>query len=130
MAVHFQQLRVKKIYKETPDCVIITFDVPGSLEDLFQYTHGQNVTLKKMIEGEELRRSYSICSAPFEDRLSIAVKKVATGKFSSYANELLREGDDIEVLPPTGRFNTILNTRNKKSYLAFAAGSGCERASR
>ncbi len=124
MAVHFQQLRVKKIHKETDDCVIITFDVPGTLKDLFQYSHGQNVTLKKTIEGEEIRRSYSICSAPFEDRLSIAVKKVATGKFSSYANELLREGDDIEVLPPTGRFNTILNTGNKKSYLAFAAGSG------
>ena len=67
MAVHFHPLIVKKIHKETPDCVIITFDIRESLKDLFQYTHGQNVTLKKNIDGEEIRRSYSLCSAPFEN---------------------------------------------------------------
>jgi ring-1,2-phenylacetyl-CoA epoxidase subunit PaaE len=124
MAVHFHPLTVKKVHKETPDCVIITFDIPESLKDLFQYAHGQNVTLKKNINGKEIRRSYSICSAPFENRLSIAVKKVATGMFSTYANDHLQKGDIIDVLPPTGRFNTELKTGNKKNYLAFAAGSG------
>ncbi len=124
MAVHFHPLTIKKVYKETPDCVIITFDIPGALKDLFQYAHGQNVTLKKNIDGEEIRRSYSICSAPFENRLSVAVKKAATGKFSTYANAHFKKGDIIDVLPPTGSFNTPLKTDNKKNYLAFAAGSG------
>ncbi len=124
MAVHFHTLAVKSIYKETSDCVIITFDIPESLKELFQFSQGQNVTLKKNIDGEAIRRSYSICSAPFEDRLSIAVKKVAGGKFSTYANRELKQGDLLEVMPPTGRFNTPLIKTNKKNYVAFAAGSG------
>ncbi|MEP7144614.1 MAG: 1,2-phenylacetyl-CoA epoxidase subunit PaaE [Ferruginibacter sp.] len=124
MAVHFHSLTVKKVYKETPDCVIITFDIPESLKELFQYVHGQSVTLKKNIDGEQIRRSYSICSAPFENKLSVAVKRAGKGKFSTYVNAHLQKGDLVDVLPPTGRFNTALKTANKKSYLAFAAGSG------
>lgn len=124
MAVHFHPLKVSRVFKETPDCVIITFEIPGSLKDLFKYAHGQNITLKKMIDGVEIRRSYSICSAPFENRLSVAVKNVGYGKFSTYANAHLQAGDLIDVLPPTGSFNTPLMTGNKKNYLAFAAGSG------
>lgn len=124
MAVHFHSLIVQKVQKETPDCVIITFDIPDSLRDLFQYAQGQNITLKKNIDGEEIRRSYSICTAPYENRLSVAVKQVATGKFSTYANAHLQKGEVMDVLPPTGRFNTPLNTTHKKNYLAFAAGSG------
>ena len=75
-------------------------------------------------DGEEVRRSYSICAAPFENELKVAVKKVEGGKFSCYANDILKEGDELEVLPPTGKFNTKLQTENKKQYLAFAAGSG------
>jgi len=124
MAVHFHPLQVKKVQKDTSECVIITFDIPESLKDLFQFTPGQNVTLKKTIDGEEIRRSYSICTAPFENRLSIAVKKVEGGKFSTYANTHLHEGELLEVLPPTGRFNTPLSVINKKNYCAFVAGSG------
>ncbi|MBC7887888.1 MAG: phenylacetate-CoA oxygenase/reductase subunit PaaK [Ferruginibacter sp.] len=124
MAVHFHPLTVKKLFKETADCVTITFDIPAALKDLFTYEHGQNITLKKNIDGEEVRRSYSICSAPFENDLSIAVKKIAKGKFSTYANDHLQKGDVLDVLPPTGRFNTLLNKTSKKNYLAFAAGSG------
>src|SRR5450432_304011 len=105
MAVHFHKLTVNKVFKDTPDCVIISFDIPESLKDQFEYVHGQNITLKKNIDGEEIRRSYSICSAPFENRLSVAVKKVASGKFSTYANSQLQKGDVIEVLPPTGKFS-------------------------
>ena len=124
MAVHFHQLTIKEVYKETPECVIISFDIPEALIDLFKFTHGQNITLKKNIEGEDIRRSYSICTAPFENRLSVAVKKMASGKFSYYANEQLKAGDTLDVLPPTGTFNKPLVVSNKKNYLAIAAGSG------
>jgi len=124
MAVHFHNLIVKEVRTETPDCVSIAFDIPESLQNDFLFEQGQNITIKKEIDGEELRRSYSICSAPFEHELRVAVKKVEGGKFSTYANSALKAGDTLDVLPPTGRFNTKLNTQNTKQYLAFAAGSG------
>ncbi len=124
MAVHFHKLTVREIKKETPDCVSIAFDVPENLQNEFLFEQGQNLTIKKEIDGEEIRRSYSICSAPFENELRVAVKKVDGGKFSSYANSLLKTGDALYVMPPTGKFNTKLNTQNAKQYLAFVAGSG------
>ncbi len=124
MAVHFHKLKIKTIKKETPDCVSIAFDIPTELKTAFTFEQGQNITLKKNVDGEELRRSYSICTAPFENELKVAIKKVDGGKFSTYANDILKEGDEIEVLPPTGKFNTKLEPRNCKKYLAFAAGSG------
>ena len=124
MAVHFHKLTVKEVKNETPECVSIAFAVPGDLQAEFLFEHGQNITIKKEIDGEEIRRSYSICSAPFEHELRVAVKKVAGGKFSTYANSLLKAGDTLDVLPPTGKFNTKLKTQNSKQYVAFAAGSG------
>lgn len=124
MAIHFHPLSVKAIKRQTPECVSVTFDIPEALQKDFAFTHGQNVTLKATVNGEALRRSYSICSAPHENELTVAVKKVADGKFSSYVNDQLQTGDVLEVLPPTGKFNTALHAANKKNYLAFAAGSG------
>lgn len=124
MAVHFHRLKVKDVKKETPDCVSIEFDIPEVLKKEFEFSHGQNITIKKVIDGEEIRRSYSICTAPFENALRVAVKGVDSGKFSSFANNQLKAGDELEVLPPTGKFNTALNETNKKRYIAFAAGSG------
>jgi len=124
MAVHFHPLKVKQVKKETPDCVSIAFAIPDELKKEFAFEQGQNITVKKNIDGEEIRRSYSICSAPFENELRVAVKKVEGGKFSAFANDLLKEGDTLDILPPTGKFNTKLNTQNTKQYLAFAAGSG------
>jgi ring-1,2-phenylacetyl-CoA epoxidase subunit PaaE len=124
MAVHFHTLKVKEVIKETPDCVSVLFDVPKSLLQEYIYEQGQNITLKKTFQGEELRRSYSICTAPYENQLKVAIKKVYDGKFSCYANDILKAGDELEVLPPTGKFNTLLNPANKKHYAAFAAGSG------
>lgn len=124
MAVHFHRLKVKTIKKETEDCVSITFSIPENLQQEFVFEQGQNITIKKNIAGEEVRRSYSICTAPFENLLKVAVKKVDGGKFSTYANEVLKEGDELEVLPPTGKFNCTLQSAHKKQYLAFAAGSG------
>lgn len=122
--IHFHSLRVKKIEKETDDCVSLTFEVPDELKEQFRFRQGQNLTFRKIIDGEELRRNYSICSSPFDDTLRVAVKKVDGGIFSSYANSTLKEGDFLEVLPPTGKFYTELDPTQQKNYLAFAAGSG------
>ncbi len=124
MAVHFHKLKVKEVRQETPDCVSVSFVVPDELKKDFEFAQGQNITVKKNIAGEDIRRSYSICSAPYEDELRVAVKKVDGGKFSEYANTVLKKGDELDILPPTGKFNTRLQITNCKSYLAFAAGSG------
>jgi ring-1,2-phenylacetyl-CoA epoxidase subunit PaaE len=124
MAVHFHKLKVKEVKIETPDCVSIAFEVPESLKTDFLFEQGQNITIKKEMDGEEIRRSYSICSSPFENELRVAVKMVEGGKFSAFANSALKAGDELDILPPTGKFNTKLNTQNTKQYLAFAAGSG------
>jgi ring-1,2-phenylacetyl-CoA epoxidase subunit PaaE len=124
MSLHFHSLKIKEVSKETADCVAITFDVPQDLQNDFVFTQGQNLTLKTIINGEEVRRSYSICTAPYENKLTVAVKKVDGGIFSTYANTILQKGDVIDVMPPSGKFNTILNHLNKKNYLAIAAGSG------
>lgn len=124
MAIHFHKLTVKEVKRQTPDCVAVSFDIPAALQPDFAFSQGQNITLKKIIDGEEIRRSYSICTAPFEKELTVAVKKVDGGKFSSYANDVLQRGDELEVLPPTGKFHTVLDPANKKNYTAFAAGSG------
>ena len=122
--IHFHSLRVKRVKKETDDCVSIEFEVPEELKDVFQFKQGQNLTIKKVINGEELRRNYSICTSPFDNKLKVAVKKADGGIFSTWANGNLKEGDFLEVLPPTGKFYTELNPSKKKNYVAFAAGSG------
>ena len=122
--VRFHPLTIKDIRKETPDCVSIAFEIPEDLKPSYQFTQGQNLTLRVKLNNEELRRSYSICSSPLDNELRIAVKKVLQGRFSSHANLKLRKGDAIDVLPPTGKFYTALQTGHKKKYLAFAAGSG------
>lgn len=124
MSIHFHKLRIKEIRKETDDCVSISFDIPENLRQVFTFEHGQNITLKRDLNGEEARRSYSICTSPFENELRVAIKKLEGGVFSSFAHTQLNLGDEIEVLPPTGRFNTKLDPAHKKSYLAIAAGSG------
>lgn len=122
--IHFHSLRVKKIQKETEDCVSISFEVPEELKDIFQFKQGQNLTIKKTIKGEELRRNYSICTSPYDNELKVAVKRVKGGLFSTYANEELKEGEFLDVMPPTGEFYTELNPNQQKTYVAFAAGSG------
>lgn len=124
MSIHFHKLKIKEIRKETTDCVSISFEIPPGLKDSFSFQHGQNITIKKEINGEETRRSYSICSSPYENELRVAVKKVEGGVFSTLANSLLKPGDELEILPPTGKFNTRLDQNHKKKYLAFVAGSG------
>ncbi|MDO6433592.1 1,2-phenylacetyl-CoA epoxidase subunit PaaE [Flavitalea sp. BT771] len=124
MASHFRKLRVQDVRRETNDCVSVAFAVPKDLQEEFRFIQGQNITIRTRVGEEEIRRSYSICSSPFEEELRIAVKKVPGGLFSTYANDRLRIGDELEVLPPTGAFYTPLDPAKPKSYLAFAAGSG------
>ena len=122
--IHFHSLRVKKVERETGDCVSIEFEIPEELKEVFQFKQGQNLTIKKMVNGNELRRNYSICTSPFDNKLKVAVKKAEGGLFSTWANEELKAGDYLDVLPPTGTFYTELDPSKRKNYVAFAAGSG------
>jgi ring-1,2-phenylacetyl-CoA epoxidase subunit PaaE len=124
MATRFHRLRVKQVRKETPYAVVVAFEVPARLEEAFRFTQGQFLTLRARIDGEELRRSYSICSGAHERELRVAIKRVEDGKFSPWANERLRRGDALEVMPPDGKFFVPLDSANRKHYVAFAAGSG------
>lgn len=120
----FHKLAVKEIRRETEECVSIAFDVPETLAKDFEYTQGQYLTLKTDIGGEEVRRSYSICSCPLDNELRVAVKEVPEGKFSTFANQVLQEGEQLDVMTPIGKFYTELNSSNQKHYVAFVAGSG------
>lgn len=124
MASHFRTLEIEDVRRETAECVSIAFAIPPEFREEFRFIQGQNVTVKLRINGAEVRRSYSICSSPLDEELRIAVKKVPSGLFSTYANEQLQKGHTLEVLPPTGKFYTELKAENRKHYLAFAAGSG------
>jgi ring-1,2-phenylacetyl-CoA epoxidase subunit PaaE len=120
----FYPLTVSKVRKETRDTIAVTFAVPDELRDSFKYQQGQHLTLRAMVDGEDLRRSYSICSAVQDDVLRVAIKRTPGGQFSTWANEALQPGTTLEVMPPMGHFNLPLDPQNKKHYLAFAAGSG------
>ncbi len=122
--IHFYKLKVKEVKKETSDCVSIAFDIPNEYKENFLYNHGQYLTLRTTIDGEEVRRSYSVCSSPLDGELRVAVKKVHDGVFSRFANEQLKKGDTIDAMPPIGKFFTQLDEEHKKNYVAFAAGSG------
>lgn len=124
MSIHFHPLRIKEVRTETPDCVSVLLDIPPELTKDFHFIQGQSLTVRRFINNEELRRTYSICSSPVDNEWRIAIKKVEGGVFSTYANEQLKAGDILEVMPPVGKFNTPLNIANKKHYVAFAAGSG------
>jgi len=124
MSIHFQKLSVAEVKKETGDCVSIAFTIPKELKETFQYKQGQYITLRTTINGEDTRRSYSVCSSPLDNELRVAVKKTEYGIFSTYANEQLKKGDTLNVMPPLGKFFTELNPDQSKQYIGFAAGSG------
>jgi ring-1,2-phenylacetyl-CoA epoxidase subunit PaaE len=120
----FYPLSVSEIRPETDSAVCITFDVPDEFKEEFRFVQGQHLTLKKVIKGEEVRRSYSICSGVDEGKLQIGVKKIEGGLFSTFANSELKVHDTIEVMPPRGEFYTSLDASNAKKYLCICAGSG------
>ena len=120
----FHQVKVASVRPETREAVVVTFDVPESLADQFRYVQGQHLTLRTEVNGEDIRRSYSICSAAQDQRLRIAIKRVPGGLFSNWANDVLEPGRSLDLLPPSGHFNVPLSPENRKHYVAFAAGSG------
>jgi len=119
----FHSLRVKEIVKETEDTVSLSFNVPENLKQAYVFTPGQYLTLKLIINNEEQRRSYSICSSSAEN-ITVAVKKVENGLVSSYLNEVLKENDEMEVMTPEGNFILETDPNNKRKFVGFAAGSG------
>lgn len=120
----FHRLTIKQVRPETRDAVSIVFDVPAELQDEFRYTQGQHLVMRTLLDGEEVRRSYSICSGVADNELRVAIKKVAGGRFSAFANEQLQPGHQLEVMPPAGEFSTALDPARQGNYLAVAAGSG------
>ena len=125
-AIHprFHRLSVNDIRRETPDAVSLTFSIPEALAGDYSFAPGQYLTLRTTMDGEEVRRSYSICSGPDDGELRIAVKKVDGGAFSSWATEELKSGDELDVMTPTGRFGTLPASEDARTYVGFAAGSG------
>lgn len=121
----FHTLKVKDIRRETADAVSVAFDVPAQLQPEFQYKQGQYITLKLTVNGEEIRRSYSICTSPYSEKeLRVAIKEVADGRASTHINRSLKVGDAMEVMTPMGNFHSVLSGNNKKHYVLFAGGSG------
>jgi len=121
MSNQFHNLTIKNITKETSDAISITFEIPSELTDKFKFQAGQYLTLKADIKGEDVRRAYSISSAPHENEWKVAIKKVENGLFSTFA-QTLSIGDKLEVMAPTGNFT--VSSDGTKNYVLFAAGSG------
>ena len=121
----FHNIKVEEIRKETADTVSVKFDVPDDLIDDFKYTSGQYLTLKMKVNGEEIRRSYSLCSDwNYDHEHRIAVKLVEGGKMSTFINEELKVGDEIEVSEPEGRFVPEIDESEARQHVFFAGGSG------
>ncbi len=123
-APRFHRLAVNDLRRESSDAVSLTFAIPKELERDYSFTPGQYLTLRTKLDGEEVRRSYSICSGPDDGEIRIAVKKVDGGAFSSWAADELKCGDELDVMTPTGRFGIAPAPGAARTYVGFAAGSG------
>src|SRR6201990_1983947 len=125
-AIHprFHRLAVNDLRRESPDAVSLTFAIPQELRDDYSFEPGQYLTLRTTMDGEEVRRSYSICSGPDDGELRIAVKKVEGAAFWSWAADELKSGDQLDVMTPTGRFGVAHAPDQARVYVGFAAGSG------
>ena len=119
----FYSLNIKEIIRETQEAVSLSFEVPDNLKEMFSFKAGQYITIKTNIEGKEVRRAYSLCSAPNANEYKVTVKEVKGGTFSVLANNKLKAGDVLDVHPPEGKF--IFEPSNSRhNYAAFVAGSG------
>jgi ring-1,2-phenylacetyl-CoA epoxidase subunit PaaE len=120
----FHKINIQDVIRETADAVSLVFKIPGNLKSKFAFHSGQYLTLKKTINGKEVRRAYSICSSPDSGELRVAIKQVDKGRFSYFANQVLQPGDLLDVAAPEGRFVLEVDSEHDKDYLAIAAGSG------
>ena len=124
MSVIFHPLRVRAVLPDTAEAVVVSFDVPDELREVFSFTQGQYLTLRKVIEGQDLRRSYSICAGVGDGELRVGVRKVRGGVFSNWINERLVHGDTISVMAPQGRFFVPMEPGSRRHHLGIAGGSG------
>jgi len=120
----FYTLEVKNLEKTTEDCTVVELNMPDTLKETFKFKQGQYLTFKSTIDNEEIRRSYSLCSSPLEEKWKVGIKKIPEGKFSTYANDVLKEGDVLQTMVPNGNFFVEIDSTVPRNYVAFAAGSG------
>jgi ring-1,2-phenylacetyl-CoA epoxidase subunit PaaE len=123
-APRFHTLMISDLRRETADAVSLAFTVPDRLREAYCYTPGQYLTLRATIDGEDVRRSYSICSGLDDGELRVVIKRVDGGAFSGWANALLHSGDRLSVMTPDGRFGVPIEPGAMRTLVAFAAGSG------
>ncbi len=124
MSAGFHSLKIADVRREIDDAVSLRFELPEELKEAFRFSAGQHLTLRTEIDGEDVRRNYSICVAPHEDELRVAIKKVNGGLFSSWANGGIAVGDMMEVMPPHGSFTWAFDAARAATYVGFAGGSG------
>ncbi|MEO8141121.1 MAG: 2Fe-2S iron-sulfur cluster-binding protein [Sphingomicrobium sp.] len=124
MAEHFHRLRVAEIMSETDEALSLRFDVPENLAAAFRFKAGQHLTLRADIDGEEVRRNYSLCVAPDEGLLKVTVKRIAGGVFSNWVGSALKAGDVIDVMTPHGSFTVPFEAGSARRYVGIAGGSG------
>jgi ring-1,2-phenylacetyl-CoA epoxidase subunit PaaE len=118
----FHSAKVLEVRRETADCVSVALEVPNA--ETFSFVPGQYLTLRSTINGQEVRRSYSLCSSPLSGELRVAIKQVEEGIFSTWANTELKAGDTLETMPPMGNFASEIEPTDEQTYVGFAAGSG------
>jgi len=124
MSVHFHALKVAEIVPETAEANSIRFEIPPELRDEFAFRAGQHLTLRATINGEEVRRNYSLCTAPAESDWMVTVKRIGGGLFSNWIGDELKAGDTIEVMVPHGSFTTDFDPTRSRHLVAIAGGSG------
>jgi|1186.fasta_scaffold40109_2 ring-1,2-phenylacetyl-CoA epoxidase subunit PaaE len=124
MADYFHALRVAQVVRETADASSIRFEIPAELRERFAFKPGQHLTLRATIRGEEVRRNYSLCTAPDENDWMVTVKRIGGGLFSNWAGDRLKPGDTIDVMAPHGSFTTDFNPSRKRHLVGIAGGSG------
>ena len=124
MSVIFHPLRVRAVQRDTEEAVVVSFEVPPELQPVFGFTQGQYLTLRSEIDGQDLRRSYSICAGVDDGELRVGVRKVRGGVFSNWINEHLKPGDVVNVMAPQGRFFVPIEPDAQRHHLGIAGGSG------
>ena len=124
MNKEFHALEVADVIRETDEARSIRFLVPPELGQIFRFRAGQHLTLRTFIDGEEVRRNYSLCTAPADGELMVTVKQIAGGAFSNWVARTLKPGDELDVIPPHGSFTVDFDPANARRYVAFAGGSG------
>ena len=124
MAEHFHALRIAEIVPETDEANSIRFDVPADLRERFAFRAGQHLTLRATIDGEEVRRNYSLCTRPADGDWMVTVKRIGGGLFSNWVGDRLKAGDTLDVMPPHGSFTCEFDAAKSRHLVGIAGGSG------